>query len=248
MPRISYQLYCSRNHPPLAETLKMLGDAGYREVEGYGGLFDDVDGLKAGLDANGLRMTSSHIGLDMIEDDPKGTLTIIKTLGIEKAFAPYIGPDDRPADTDGWVAFGKRLVAAAAPLQDAGVQFGWHNHAFEFDETDGGDLPLDLIAAASEDMMLELDLGWVRAAGHDPVACINKYAGKIAAVHVKDIAPDGQCTDEDGWADVGHGIMDWPAIHAALRAAGIDHYVAEHDNPKDDARFAQRSLASIQKF
>jgi sugar phosphate isomerase/epimerase len=248
MPRISYQLYCSRNHPPLANTLKMLGAAGYREVEGYGGLFDDVPALKAGLDANGLRMTSSHIGLDMIEDDLQGTLTTIKTLGIKKVFAPFVGPDDRPADTEGWVAFGKRLVAAAAPLQDAGVQFGWHNHAFELDETDSGEIPLDLIAAASRDMMLELDLGWVRAAGHDPVACINKYAGKIAAVHVKDIASDGQCTDEDGWADVGHGIMDWPAIHAALQAAGIDHYVAEHDNPKDDARFAQRSLASIQKF
>ena len=248
MPRISYQLYCSRNHPPLADTLKMLATAGYREVEGYGGLFGDIEGLKAGLDANGLRMTSSHIGLDMIENDPETTLDIIKYLGIEKVFAPFVGPDDRPADTDGWVAFGKRLAAAGRPLHEAGVQFGWHNHAFEFDATDNGDIPLDLIAAASGNMTLELDLGWVRVAGHDPVAWINKYAGKIAAVHVKDIAPDGQCTDEDGWADVGHGIMDWPAIHGALEAAGIDHYVAEHDNPKDDARFAQRSLASIQKF
>ncbi|MDP5358947.1 MAG: sugar phosphate isomerase/epimerase, partial [Paracoccaceae bacterium] len=82
----------------------------------------------------------------------------------------------------------------------------------------------------------------------DPVAWIKKYAGRISTVHVKDIAPDGQCTDEDGWADVGHGIMEWPAIHAALQAAGVDHYVVEHDNPKDDRRFATRSLAAIQNF
>lgn len=248
MTRISYQLYCSRNHPPLAHSLKMLADAGYREVEGYGGLFVDLDGLKAGLEANDLKMTSSHIGLDMIEDDPIKTLAIVKDLGIEKVFVPYIGTDGRPTDTAGWITFGKRLAEAGKPLLDAGVQFGWHNHDFEFHATETGEIPLDLIAAASDEMMLELDLGWVRFAGHDPVDWIKKCAGKIGAVHVKDIAPNGQCADEDGWADVGHGIMDWPAIHAALQEAGVDHYVAEHDNPNDDIRFAARSIASIQEF
>ncbi len=248
MTRISYQLYCSRNHPPLDQTLRMLAAAGYKEVEGYGGLFTDPDALKAGLDATGLRMTSSHIDLDVVEDDPVGTLATIQALGIEKVYAPFIGPEARPADTAGWVAFGQRLANAAKPLQDAGIAFGWHNHAFEFDATETGDIPLNLIAAASDDMMLELDLGWVRVAGHDPIAWIKRHASKINAVHIKDIAPDGQCTDEDGWADVGHGMMDWTAIHAILQTTGIDHYVVEHDNPKDDARFARRSLASIQTF
>lgn len=248
MPRISYQLYCSRNHPPLSETLNMLAEAGYREVEGYGALFTDMGEIKAMLDANGLRMTSAHIGFDMIENDPKGVLDIVKSLGIAKVFAPFVVPDDRPTDTARWQDFAARLHRAGAPLRAAGVQFGWHNHDFELDATPEGDIPLDLIADAADDMMLELDLGWVRAAGHDPVVWINKYAGKIAAVHIKDIAPDGACTDEDGWADVGHGIMDWAAIHTALQAAGIDHYVAEHDNPKDDKRFAVRSLAAIQSL
>lgn len=248
MTHISYQLYCSRNHPPLAATLQMLADAGYTEVEGYGGLFADVDTLKADLDAAGLRMTSSHFALDMIENDPAGALAIIRSLGIKKAFVPFVMPDMRPTDTAGWIGFGKRLAEAGKPLRDAGIPFGWHNHAFEFDATETGDLPLDLIAGASDDLLLELDLGWVRVAGQDPVAWIAKHADRISTVHVKDIAPDGQCTDEDGWADVGHGIMDWAAIHTALQTAGIDHYVVEHDNPKDDRRFATRSLAAIQNF
>ncbi|MEL6838874.1 MAG: sugar phosphate isomerase/epimerase [Pseudomonadota bacterium] len=248
MTRISYQLYCSRNFPPLGDTLQMLSKAGFTEVEGYGGLFDDLSGLKAALDANGLQMTSCHIGLDMIEDDPAAALAIIKMLGIKKVFAPFIGPDDRPTDTAGWLSFGMRLAAAAKPLQDAGVVFGWHNHAFEFDATDSGDMPLDLIMQASDDLMLELDLGWVRVAGHDPVEWINKYARRISAAHIKDIARDGECVDEDGWADVGHGIMGWPAIHSALQAVGVDHYVLEHDNPTDDTRFATRSLASVKAF
>ncbi len=248
MTHVSYQLYCSRNHPPLGDTLQMLAAAGYRQVEGYGGLFADIDALKAALDTAGLRMTSSHFALDMVEDDPAGVLAIIKDLGIEKAFVPYIAAELRPTDTAGWIAFGKRLAAAGQPLRDAGIPFGWHNHAFEFDATETGDLPLDLITSAADDLLLELDLGWVRVAGQDPVDWIRKYAGRISTVHMKDIAPDGHCTDEDGWADVGHGIMDWTAIHAALQAAGVDHYVVEHDNPSDDKRFATRSLAAIRNF
>ncbi|MBE0412274.1 sugar phosphate isomerase/epimerase [Yoonia sp.] len=248
MPRISYQLYCSRNFPPLADTLHMLADTGYTEVEGYGGLFDDMDALHAGLDASGLRMTSAHVGLDMVEDDTVATLAKIKALGCAKVFVPYVMPDARPTDAAGWAAFGARLAAAGKPFRDAGLTFGWHNHDFELVATDTGARPLDLIAAASEDLMLELDLGWVHRAGHDPVEWIKTYAGRVSAVHVKDIARPGECTDEDGWADVGQGIMDWAAIHAALLAAGVDHYVVEHDNPSDHLRFARRSLAAIKDF
>ena len=248
MPRISYQLYCSRNFPPIGDTLQMLAETGFREVEGFGGLFDNLDALKSGLDASGLKMTSSHMALDAVEGDAQGMIAIAKSLGIEKVFVPFVMPDARPADSAGWATFGKRLAEAGKPFQDAGLSFGWHNHDFELVATDSGDLPLDLIAAASEDLTLELDLGWVKRAGHDPVERIKTYAGRLAAVHVKDIAPQGDCVDEDGWADVGHGVMDWAVIHSALQSAGVDHYVIEHDNPSDHARFARRSLAAIQSF
>lgn len=248
MTRISYQLYCSRNFPPLGDTLKMLAETGFKEVEGFGGLFDDLDVLKAGLDATGLKMTSSHFGMDMVEGDAAKTIAIAKDLGIEKVIVPFLMPGDRPTDAAGWAAFGARLAKAGKPVQDAGLVFGWHNHDFEFVATESGDLPIDLIAQASDDLMLELDLGWVARAGLDPVAWIQKYAGRITAAHIKDLAAAGESVDEDGWADVGHGVQDWAAIHAALQATGVDHYVIEHDNPKDHARFARRSLASIQNF
>ena len=240
---ISYQLYCSRNFPPLADTLAMLSKAGYAEVEGYGGLYSDVAALKAALDANGLAMTTGHFGMDMVENDPSGTIATAKELGIRNVFVPYVMPADRPSDAAGWAAFAARLAQMGQPIKAAGLGFGWHNHDFELLDLGGGETPLDLIAAAGVD--LELDLGWVRVAGHDPVAWIGKYAGQISAVHMKDIAPEGQATDEDGWADVGHGIMDWTAIKGALDAAGITHMVAEHDNPKDHTRFATRSLATL---
>ena len=240
---IAYQLYCSRNFPPLADTLAMLAKAGYTEVEGYGGLYGDVPALAAMLSANGLTMTSGHFGMDMVEGDPAGTIATAKALGMKKVFVPYVVAGDRPTDAAGWAAFGARLARMGKPVRDAGFDFGWHNHDFELLDLGGGETPLDLIAAAGVD--LELDLGWVRVAGHDPVAWIGKYASQIKAVHMKDIARDGEAVDEDGWADVGHGIMDWAAIKVALDAAGVTHMVAEHDNPKDHTRFATRSLATL---
>jgi len=245
MPDISYQMYCSRKFPPLADTLAMLARTGFTQVEGYGGLYGDVDALVAGLQANGLTMTSGHFGLDMLEQDPARTLAVARATGMTRVYCPHIAADQRPKDIAGWRAFGQRLQAVGAPFRDAGLVFGWHNHDFELVDL-GGVTPLDLIAEA--DLALELDLGWVRVAGHDPVAWIRKYAGRITSVHVKDIARDGEAADEDGWADVGHGIMDWTAINAALVAAGINHYVIEHDNPKDDARLAARSLATVKAW
>ena len=47
---------------------------------------------------------------------------------------------------------------------------------------------------------------------------------------------------------MGHGTQDWPAIKQELDAQGIDHFVVEHDNPADAARFARHSLQSIQAW
>lgn len=240
---ISYQLYCSRNFPPLTDTLTMLAKAGYTEVEGYGGLYADPAALAAQLNSAGLAMTSGHFGIDMVEGDPAKTIATARTLGMKMVFVPHIVADQRPTDAAGWAAFGARLARMGKPITDAGFDFGWHNHDFELLDLGGGETPLDHIANAG--VKLELDLGWVRVAGHDPVAWIGKYASQISAVHMKDIARDGEATDEDGWADVGYGIMDWAAIKTALDAAGITHMVAEHDNPKDHTRFATRSLATL---
>lgn len=240
---ISYQLYCSRNFSPLTDTLAMLAKAGFTEVEGYGGLYSDPAALAAQLNSVGLAMTSGHFGIDMVEGDPAKTIATARTLGMKMVFVPHIVADQRPTDAAGWAAFGARLAKMGKPITDAGFEFGWHNHDFELLDLGGGETALDHIANAG--VKLELDLGWVRVAGHDPVAWIGKYASQISAVHMKDIARDGEATDEDGWADVGHGIMDWAAIKTALDAAGITHMVAEHDNPKDHTRFATRSLATL---
>ncbi|MBL4812482.1 MAG: sugar phosphate isomerase/epimerase [Rhodobacteraceae bacterium] len=246
MPTISYQLYCSRNFGPIEKTLEMIAKAGFTEAEGYGGLYDDLPGLRSALKANGIAMTSGHFDIAMVEGDPGTAIAIAKTLGMSRVYIPYLQEPDRPTDEAGWRAFGARLAAAGAPIIAEGLAFGWHNHDFELVDLGGGLTPLDCIAEAG--VSLQLDLGWVARSGADPLKWITKYGAQISAAHVKDIAPAGEALDEDGWADIGHGTLDWAAITAALKAANVTHYVVERDNPSDDTRFATRSHIALSSY
>ena len=244
MTSFSYQLYSSRNFPPLADTLSMLGKLGYAQVEGYGGLMADpaaVAELAQHMKANGLSMPTMHVGLDMVEDTPDAVIEIANQLGVKAAFVPHLDADSRPTDADGWLAFGARRDKAGAPLRAAGLAVGWHNHDFEY--ASGLEAyPIDYILEGGPDLAFEFDVAWCVRAGADPFPTIDRYGDRLMAAHVKDIAPMGECEDEDGWADVGQGTMDWPAIMTALKNVGCTYFVMEHDNPSDDARFASRSL------
>ncbi len=240
---LSFQLYGSRDVASQIAFLPELAAMGYEHVEGYGGVYDDPAALRAGLDAAGLTMPSGHIGLDAVQDTPDKVIEIARTLGMRDVFVPFT--DLRSSDDADWTAFGKALAAAGQPLWDAGLTFGWHNHWFEFDATASGAMPLDLMLAADDRLALELDIAWVFVAGQDPAEWLRKHAGRIAAVHVKDKAPEGENADEDGWADVGHGIMPWGALKAQLAAELPDALqVMEHDKPADAVRFARRSIAA----
>lgn len=249
MPDFSYQLYSSRNFPPLSDTLKMLSALGYSAVEGYGGQMGSpaaVAQLAGDLETAGLAMPTAHVGFDMVRDQPGDVIALARKMRIGTIFVPHIGLGGSDAAT--WAAFGRDLAEAGKPLMDAGLSFGWHNHDFEFADLGGEDRPIDLILAGSDDLRFEMDVAWIARAGQDPLPWITKYADRIDAVHVKDIAPEGECTDEDGWADVGHGVMDWPGIMEALKSTSARHFVMEHDNPSDDRRFAERSIAAAKAF
>ena len=108
------------------------------------------------------------------------------------------------------------------------------------DEAEPG--KMDLIMQGSDDLMVELDIAWVQVGGQIPFRWIEKYKDRILSAHIKDIAPSGERQDEDGWADVGYGVMDWPGLFRALDQTTVEYFVMEHDNPSDDTRFAKRSI------
>ena len=246
--RLSYQLYSSRNFPPLKDTLAMLAKIGYREVEGFGDVYDKPAAVRRLLDRNGLAMPTGHFSVDMLEHERPTVLDIAKTLGVRHIYAPYLMADMRPKSAAGWKTFGRQLAAIGQWVRSEGFTFGWHNHDFEFVKLPNGETPLDLMFAAAPMVDWECDVAWVARAGANPVTWIKRYAHRITSVHVKDIAPKGQCADEDGWADVGQGTVNWTACFAALKNSRALHYIMEHDNPNNDERFARRSFDYVSKI
>lgn len=123
-----------------------------------------------------------------------------------------------------------------------GIRWSYHNHAFEFETFPGDDRrKLDILYAetAPENLYCELDTAWVHAGGADPAAYLLKYKGRCPIIHVKDVHPDAR---PDAWKfiELGKGLLDWPAVFAAGREAGVEWYVYEQDtcdgDPLESAR------------
>ena len=248
MTEISYQLYSSRNFPDLARQAAMLAGIGLRNVEPFGGQFADAAALKEVLDRNGLRAPTAHIGAPAWRNEFDTMVGKLKQLGVETAILPAPPPDERQGDKAHWTRLGEELRGYARRLADHGLRFGWHNHAFEFAPLPDGSLPLDWLLGEEPDLLLQLDIAWAVKGGADPVALMDKYRERIVSFHVKDLAAPGEAADEDGWADAGHGTLDWAALVPAMRRTPATVWVLEHDNPNDDARFARRAFAAVSSW
>ena len=134
-------------------------------------------------------------------------------------------------------------------MADEGIALGYHNHHWEMIKKDGNLTALDLLFAGAEGSKLswEVDVAWLVRGNVDPKAVMTQYKHLISAAHVKDLAPEGECLDEDGWADVGHGRLDWKDLWGFCRGLGARWMVLEHDKPNDAARFARRSAAFLRQ-
>ena len=247
MSKYAYQLYSSRQNS-LEQAIKMVAECGYSAVEGYEGIYSDPAGLRQLLDKSGLIMPSGHFSVDMVESDPDGASKTAETLGIGTIYCPYLNANDRPKDADGWHAFGERLQKLAGIYKPRGFDFGWHNHDFEFQALADGTLPLSLIFDAGPDLSWEADIAWIVRGGADAHSWLDTYKDRLTGAHIKDIAVAGQCVDEDGWSDVGHGTMDWPGLLDQLGGTSCKHFIVEHDKPNDDQRFARRSIEALRQF
>jgi len=244
----SMQLYSARNHPPIDKAIAALGKIGYTQVEGFGGVFGEPNKLRSVMDKNGITMPTGHFSVDMLEKERKKVLSIAASLGISKLVAPFLMPDQRPTSAKGWRDFGKRLGTIAETYRAEGFPLGWHNHDFEFHKLKDGSRPHDLMFEAAPLLDWEIDVAWVVRGKADPFKLIKRYASAITIVHIKDIARRGENEDEDGWSDVGAGIIDWPKMLNALKATRCTHFVLEHDKPKDFERFAKRSIAYLKSI
>lgn len=241
---LSIQLYSLRALDTGEAILDAVAEAGYRYVELIGTHLAEPKNTRAALDARGLKASSSHVGMDQLRDSPEAMIAACNTLGITEIYMPAIGPDERRMPAEGWRKLGKKLGNLADRFAKSGIRLGYHNHDWELAPKDGDKNALDLIfeAAGASPLIWQADIAWLERGHADAKVWLNKLGDRLASAHVKDIAPAEQNLDEDGWADVGAGVLDWPDLWHAARAAGAGWMVVEHDNPADPAAFAKNSL------
>lgn len=232
---IAVQMYTLRHVDSLDAQLKIVHDAGVRAVETVGTQNVSADELKRLLDKYSIRVVSSHVPLAALRAGIDDAVAFNQAIGNTVLVVPYLTEQERPTDAAGWTALGRELGDIATQVQARGMTLAYHNHDFELVDFDGK-TGLDLLfEAAGPGLRTELDLAWVARAGLDPAATLDRFRGRLFAVHAKDNAAEGQAQDEGGFAALGQGVLDWAAILPAAVDAGVQWFIVEHDQPRDPA-------------
>ncbi len=246
LDKVGIQLYTVRDQmkADFEGTLAHIAQIGYQEVE-FAGYFDHTPAdVKAILDRHGLAAPSTHIAFEN-DDQWKTALAAAKTIGHEYIVMPWI-PQERRKTLDDWKNFAQVFNHAAQMAHDAGIQFAYHNHDFEFPKMEG-QVPYDVLLQNTDPKLvqLEIDLYWITKAGQDPLAYFARWPGRVPLVHVKDSAgpPEHKMTD------VGQGKIDWKRIFAKREQAGIKHFFVEYDQapqPFQDAAVSYKYLSQLE--
>ncbi len=262
--RVGLQLYTVRDlmKADFEGTIAKVAQIGYKEVE-FAGYFDhSPQDVRAILQKDGLTSPSTHVGYDIVEKKWSETLDTAHAIGHKFVVCPWVEPSQRK-EADGWKRAAALFNKAGEAAQKAGIQFAYHNHAFEFEpsETLGGKMPYDFLLENTDPKLvkMEMDLCWITVGGQDPVKYFDQYPDRFPLVHVKDWTSKGPGGSDYGGAtggskkpghmtDVGQGEIDWKRIFAQSNKAGIQHYFVENDEPKspfEDIKISYDYLAKL---
>ena len=244
---VGLQLYSLREDTAkdFVGVVKAVAAMGYEGVEfaGYGGL--TANRLKTLLSDVGLKAAGSHVGFEQLDKELNQVLDFNLALGNHYIVCPA-APWELMAEgkADDWKAFAQKMSEIGAQAKDQGLQLAYHNHAWEF-KTLNGKYALDIFFTNvdPDNVVAELDLGWIFHAGVDPVDYLQKYKGRCPLVHVKDFKQDGPQTE------VGTGDVDLAGVVAAAPKVGVEWYIIETEEynmaPADSVRVGLDNLKAV---
>jgi len=247
LPRLGVQLYTVRHllEKDFDKTLAGVAALGYTEVEFAGYFKHPAAEVRDTLKRHRLTAPSAHIPYeDLTGDAWTRAIDDARTVGHTYLVNAWVEEPIR-TQPDAWKRIADTYNRAAEISKRAGIQFAYHNHNFEFaPRADaGGKLPYDIVLESCDPALvkMEMDLCWISSTGKDPLEYFRRYPGRFPMVHVKGLrkipAAGAAATIDDvkpDITDVGReDIIDWKRIFAQSRAAGIEHYFVEHDEPKE---------------
>lgn len=237
---IAVQLYSVRKEmeKDMMGTLKRIADIGFETVE-TAFWPKDVSIKQAGqfLRDAGLSVCSAHIELP-VGDQKTAMLEAAKELGCKKMIWHGWPEDIRYGSLTGTKQLVDIYNEANRFAKANGLQFGIHNHWWEFRNKAGKRFVYEvLLETLDRDIFFEIDTYWVKVAGQDPAAIIKKFSKRAPLLHIK----DGPAVWNDSLADdnpnpmvaIGKGTQNFPAI---VKAAGgnTEWMIVEMDKTTTD--------------
>ena len=127
---------------------------------------------------------------------------------------------------------------AIAAHKAAGMEFGYHNHAHEFNKVEGT-VMLDYMLQNTdpECVFFQLDVYWAAHGNASPVEYFSNYPGRWKVLHIKDKKEIGQS-----------GLVGFDAIFNNCSGSGMTEYIIEIENcPGETALDALRKSADYLK-
>lgn len=235
-------------------SLKKLSDLGYKNLE----LANYADGKFYGFAPKefnkivtdlGMVSLSSHTQVEaagITVDNAKKMADDHAELGVKYCVQPWVNEPDRNIESY------KKMVAdwneVGKIMKGVGIQFGYHNHNFEFLNIDGIVPYYDIFMKELDPdlVTMEIDLFWVNKAGQDPVEMFKKYPGRFQLFHFKDMR-----TKQDPFYDVikddvcsvGAGVIDFKTILASKEIAGMKYLFVEDDNQGNGKTFEELEVS-----
>ena len=238
----SIQLYSIRDiiNDDYDGTVRELASIGFKGVE-FAGDFGghSATELKRLLDGCGLKTVSAHVGLDLLIGSLDERIDFFGTLGAEYIILPHAEMNSR----DEVLALAKELGPIARKIRQAGMKFGYHNHAHEF-KKDGGEFMLDIFYENTDpaEVVAQLDVAWVAVGGADVVAYMQKWGSRVELLHIKQI----ESLDSGKQVDLADGVLDFKEIILAGQALGVKQYIMEQEEyPIDPMTSVRNGFAHI---
>jgi inosose dehydratase len=218
-----------------AEYRALLADHGVRPAPGYfGAYFDGPDDEVPAL----IEAAKAHARVQL--ELGLGQAFLASHLNPARIARPAVGADFDEARLDQVI---ERIGLTAQAITAEGLTPCFHPHVGSWIETEHEVRTLlDAIDAA--DMSFGPDTGHLFWGGSDPAKVVADYAGRVGAMHLKDVHRDaaGQAREKDEnygeatndthvWTEPGRGDVDFDAVFAALPADYDGWFVVEVDVP-----------------
>ncbi|WP_263603608.1 sugar phosphate isomerase/epimerase family protein [Chryseobacterium sp. PET-29] len=239
---LAIQLYTVRdamsaNPEKTLERLAAMGFTGL-EIYAYNSTFfgKTPQEFQRILKNTGLRVISSH---HITGNFNKGQGTLLYNweksvedlhfIGSEYMVCSYLFPEERTLEN--YKKLPELLENSGKVTKEAGIQFAYHNHDFEFEKFDDNRNVYDFILENSspELVKMELDLYWISKAGIDPLMYFEKYPGRFPLWHIKDMKEGSK-----DFTEIGNGTIDFERIFKAGKQAGLQYWFLEQDSSDKD--------------